>query len=288
MDTEYSKWNGYYIHGDIKEVDTIVESKGFIELDKEDVVSVLSADGENWITTGYGPSINKALDIALDNLPCFFGKTNNLLVEFLYGNIPPKMAHPPLFATILSESAPATKIRWGVSCDESLGDSFKVIIVASVNEKFIESYFDGIRECSPENPGISLSLKREQCNYWKKTVANDIDWSCILDYLRERIEHHIRYHRLPERFVNSKHYISRMELCCRLFELAAADFYDVEGVYVNARNFSRFVGPIFNEYHVKDIGKGDCQNYILSELRRAKAYKILWKFIDHNFPYWLD
>lgn len=157
-------------------------------------------------------------------------------------------------------------------------------------QQFLDACVDGTREYSLGNPDIALSLKRKKCYYWKETVANDsaIDWSYILDILRKRIEYHIGYHRYTDRFVNSKHYVSRMELCCRLLELAAADYYDMEGVYVNTRNFSRFVGRIFNEYHVKDIGKGDFQDYILSELRRAKAYKILWKFLDHNLTYWWD
>lgn len=157
-------------------------------------------------------------------------------------------------------------------------------------QQFLDACADGTREYSLGNPDVALSLKRKQSYYWKETVANDSarDWSYILDILRKRIEYHIGYHRYTERFVNSKHYISRMELCCQLLELAAADYYDMEGVYVNTRNFSRFVGPIFNEYHVKDIGKGDCQDYILSELRRTKAYKILWKFLDHNLTYWWD
>lgn len=157
-------------------------------------------------------------------------------------------------------------------------------------QQFLDACVDGTREYSLGNPDIALSLKRKQCYYWKETVANDsaIDWSYILDILRKRIEYHIGYHRYTDRFVNSKHYVSRMELCCRLLELAAADYYDMEGVYVNTRNSSRFVGRIFDEYHVKDIGKGDFQDYILSELRRAKAYKILWKFLDHNLTYWWD
>lgn len=157
-------------------------------------------------------------------------------------------------------------------------------------QQFLDACVDGTREYSLGNPDIALSRKRKQCYYWKETVANDsaIDWSYILDILRKRIEYHIGYHRYTDRFVNSKHYVSRMELCCRLLELAAADYYDMEGVYVNTRNFSRFVGRIFDEYHVKDIGKGDFQDYILSELRRAKAYKILWKFLDHNLTYWWD
>ena len=150
---------------------------------------------------------------------------------------------------------------------------------------------EGISYNHVENPGKDLSLKRKVCYYWKDAVANDsaIDWSYILDILRKRIEYHIGYHRYTDRFVNSKHYVSRMDLCCRLLELAAADCYDMEGVYVNTRNASRYIGRIFSQYDYDKIGKDDEFNELrLSELRRAKAYKILWKFLDHNLTYWWD
>ncbi|MDE6071652.1 MAG: hypothetical protein K2G53_03770 [Muribaculaceae bacterium] len=149
----------------------------------------------------------------------------------------------------------------------------------------------GISYNHVENPGKDLSLKRKVCYYWKNAVANDsaIDWSYILDILRKRIEYHIGYHRYTDRFVNSKHYVSRMDLCCRLLELAAADYYDMEGVYVNTRNASRYIGRIFSQYDYDKIGKDDEFNELrLSELRRAKAYKILWKFLDHNLADWWD
>lgn len=151
----------------------------------------------------------------------------------------------------------------------------------------------GGRQYPIPNPEKELSLKRKACYYWKETIADDsaIDWSYILDILRKRIEYHIGYHRYTDRFVNSKHYVSRMELCCRLLELAAAYYYDMDGVYVNSRNASRYVGPIFNQYHYEEIGKGNCKDdndYLMSELRRAKAYKTLWKFLDHNLTYWWD
>lgn len=150
---------------------------------------------------------------------------------------------------------------------------------------------DGFSYTYVENPGKELSLKRKACYYWKDKIANDsaIDWSYILDILSKRIEYHIGYHRYTDRFVNSKHYVSRMELCCRLLELAAADYYDMEGVYVNPRNASRFIGRIFSQYDYDKIGTDDQFNELrLSELRRAKAYKILWKFLDHNLTYWWD
>ncbi|WP_305150584.1 hypothetical protein [uncultured Duncaniella sp.] len=147
---------------------------------------------------------------------------------------------------------------------------------------------EGIAYNYVENPEKDLSLKRKACHYWKDTVANDsaIDWSYILDILRKRIEYHIGYHRFTDRFVNSKHYVSRMELCCRLLELAASDSYDIKGIYVNTRNASRYIGRIFSQYDYDKIGKGDEFNELrLSELRRAKAY---WQFLDHNLTYWWD
>lgn len=156
-------------------------------------------------------------------------------------------------------------------------------------EQFLDSCKDGTRDYSFENPDIAFSRERKRCYYWKETIANDsaIDWSYILDILRKRIEYHVGYHRYTDRFVNSRHYVSRMNLCCRLLELAAADYYDLEGVSVNTRNAARFIGPIFNQYHYEKIDTDD-SDYFLSELRRAKAYKILWKFLDHNLTYWWD
>ena len=80
-----------------------------------------------------------------------------------------------------------------------------------------------------------------------------------------------------------------MELCCRLIELATADSYDMNGVYVNDQNAKRYIGSIFSRYDYDEVSKdsGD-DEYYLSSLRRAKAYKILWKFIDHNLTNWWD
>ena len=52
MNTEISTWGGYAVHGDVKELDRIVESTGLINLDKEDIIKVLSSDGEIFVTYG--------------------------------------------------------------------------------------------------------------------------------------------------------------------------------------------------------------------------------------------
>lgn len=134
-----------------------------------------------------------------------------------------------------------------------------------------------------------LSDKRKRCYYWKSAGAEDsaFDWGYILDFLRKRIEFHIGYHRLADTFVTTRHYVSRMELCCRLLELAADYATDIEDVHVNTRNALRFVGPIFTRYDYEWIGENDDDVYLWN-LRRAKAYKILWRFLDHNLTNWWD
>lgn len=159
--------------------------------------------------------------------------------------------------------------------------------------KDCQKYFEEEFACDyVQNPGKDLSLKRKACYYWKDAIANDsaIDWIYILDILRKRIEYNIGYHRYTDRFVNSKHYVSRMKQCCRLLELAS-DNDGIEGIYVNIHNASRYIGRIFSQYDFDKIGKYKDDNLKvlrLSVLRQAKAYKILWKFLDHNLTYWWD
>ncbi len=148
-----------------------------------------------------------------------------------------------------------------------------------------------------EYPVIDLekeqSLKRKQCYYWKETIANDsaIDWSYILGIMRKRMEYHIGYHRFTDRFVNSRHYVSRMELCSQLLNLAGDDCRDLNGCYVNTRNALRFVGRIFGKYDLESLLKEKTEEdseYRMGILRSAKAYQILWRFLDHNHTYWWD
>lgn len=49
MNTKVLNWNGFDVHGDIKQLDHIVESSELINLDYDDILRVLSSDGENWI-----------------------------------------------------------------------------------------------------------------------------------------------------------------------------------------------------------------------------------------------
>lgn len=133
MDTGFSNWNGHTVYGDVKELDTIVESQGYINLDKKDVLGVLSAEGDNWITTGTDKQIVEAFKKAVNNLPFPIDKINSLLISFRCGDKQPVVTEFSMIPQILSKSDHCFDVKWGMAKEEDLTDSFKVILVASAN-----------------------------------------------------------------------------------------------------------------------------------------------------------
>lgn len=133
MITEHSNWNDYDVHGDIKELDAIVESTGFINLDKDDVLGILSAEGENCVTTGMGDHIDEAFTKAIHELPYSLDKITDLLISFRCGNLQPNMTDISRITSVLTKANLDMDVIWGIAKDETLGDSFKVILVASAN-----------------------------------------------------------------------------------------------------------------------------------------------------------
>ncbi len=132
MNNEISIWNGYPVHGDIKELDRIIESEGLITLDKDDVVNVLSAEGESHVTSGVNSKLGEAFNEAVNALPCKVDKVEELLIDFRFGNRQPDMSEFSSITDSLSGANPDINIMWGITSDESLGDSYKVVLVASV------------------------------------------------------------------------------------------------------------------------------------------------------------
>ena len=59
-------------------------------------------------------------------------KLTNTLIQFRYGNSQPNMAELSTITETLSKADSAINITWGMATDDSLGDSFKVVLVASV------------------------------------------------------------------------------------------------------------------------------------------------------------
>ena len=109
-----------------------MESEGLITLDKDDVASVLSTEGESYVTSGVNADLGEAFNEAVNALPCKVDKVDELLVGFRFGNRQPEMSGLSSITDTLSEVNPDINIMWGISSDESLGDSYKVVLVASV------------------------------------------------------------------------------------------------------------------------------------------------------------
>lgn len=132
MNNEISIWNGYPIHGDVKELAPIVESDHFINLDQDDIITVLSAEGESYITSGVNTNLGDAFNEAVNRLPCKIDKVNKLLIDFRCGNHQPKMSELSSISATLSEANPCSAIKLGISSDETLADSYKIVLLASV------------------------------------------------------------------------------------------------------------------------------------------------------------
>lgn len=132
MNNEISTWNGYPVHGDIKELDCITESDGLINLDKDVVVNVLSAEGESHVTSGVNSKLGEAFNEAVNALPCKVDKVEELLIDFRFGNRRPDMSEFSSVTDSLSGANLGINIMWSITSDESLGDSYKVVLVASV------------------------------------------------------------------------------------------------------------------------------------------------------------
>lgn len=127
-----SIWNGYPVHGDIKELDRLVESDGFICLNKDDIMDVLSADGTSYIITGIGDILGEAFNNAVNDLPCKIDPINKLLIDFCCGTRQPDMAELSSISSSLSEANEDIDVMWGMTSDDSLGESYKVVLLASL------------------------------------------------------------------------------------------------------------------------------------------------------------
>ena len=132
MTKKISEWNGYPVHGDVKELDRIIESDHFFNLDQDDIINVLSAEGNNYVAFAINANLGDALNAAKNSLPCKLDKVNSLLIDFYFGNKDPEMSELSCINATLSEANTNIDIKWGISSDETLGDLYKVVLLASV------------------------------------------------------------------------------------------------------------------------------------------------------------
>lgn len=127
------------------------------------------------------------------------------------------------------------------------------------------------------------SKDKKRLFFWSDTIINDspIDWSWNLSILKKKLEYNIGYWEYVQRHVGWEEDVRRMQLCCRLLEIAANDHTDIKGVYINIHNASRY------DYE-GNFGSEDMDEYYKEKLRREKAYHIVWRFMEKNMKKWWD
>lgn len=127
------------------------------------------------------------------------------------------------------------------------------------------------------------SLDRKRLHFWSDTIINDsaIDWSWNLLILKKKLEYNIGYWKYVQRHVGWEEDVARMQLCCLLLEIAASDYTDVKNKYVNKGNYKRFFNrTMFDSEEFEEMHK--------EELRREKAYRLVWRFMENNMKKWWD
>ncbi|MDE6447679.1 MAG: hypothetical protein K2L35_05120 [Muribaculaceae bacterium] len=126
MNNGISIWNGYPVHGDIKELDRIIEWGG---VSQNYIFNLLSAEGESYVTSGVNARLVEAFNEAVNALPCKVDKVEELLIVLRWGN--PQTDTCEQLSSIYDMLSDIKSV-WDVSANESFGNSCRVVLVASV------------------------------------------------------------------------------------------------------------------------------------------------------------
>lgn len=189
--------------------------------------------------------------------------------------------YPPEYHQNLIKTNPVTGI--------SNRDVSTAIEALNVYDNVPSSYFFDSEyedECNRIGKINAESCERKRLRYWKNTILNDepYDWSFNLIILRKKIEYNIGYYRLTQRFVGWEQAVAKMSLSCRLISISLGEDDDKKAKYININNCTRF----HNE--PSDLDKENEDFYLLwkRDLRKAKAYKILWVLLSRYLRSWWD
>lgn len=152
------------------------------------------------------------------------------------------------------------------------------------NYSFLDFYPNHLKDCRNREKQREIewpSLSRIRLRYWRDTILNDaaISWPWNLTILIKKLEYNIGYWKYVQRHVGWCEDVERMELCCKLLEIASENYPEMTGIYVNSSNAARYGMTILNNVFLE---------FQLKDLRKEKAYRILWQFLDHNMKKWWD
>lgn len=130
MNTDKTIWNGLTLTGDSSELDRIIETQGYVTLDKHDIITTLSAPGQSHATKGTGPDLTTAFRNAAEALPEHIGNADRLLIQFWNGTRQATTDDIAGIADYIKTLNHDITVLWGIAQDDSIGESFKTTILA--------------------------------------------------------------------------------------------------------------------------------------------------------------
>ena len=126
-----SIWSCFNVNGDVTEIEAIVSTPGLIALDRDDIVSVLEAEGESFVVTGTGFTLNAALDSALANVHVKPETITDLVIAVWCNDTKVPMSAFTVLSEFTSALAPEINVTWGVFSDASFGGKYKVVLIGT-------------------------------------------------------------------------------------------------------------------------------------------------------------
>lgn len=128
----------YTIIGDKSEIEAMLTSHGYINIDIGDIEHTLSKSSPNYVTTGYGKGENGLADAfkqSLSKLPISLCEVSHMLLN-IYVSKTNAITTKYLDDFLKSESycnslGNIDDVFWGIAIDESLDNEIKVSLIAS-------------------------------------------------------------------------------------------------------------------------------------------------------------
>lgn len=127
------EWNGFAGYGDVNELNRIIRARGVVNIDRADLEHTLSRNGENYVVTACGDSTSHCFKEALAALPKPICQLRSLILDVCYGSR--QLLVSDMADMIATEECKQIEdkltLLWGVAEDDTLGDKFKIVLLAS-------------------------------------------------------------------------------------------------------------------------------------------------------------
>lgn len=129
-------YENYMIIGDTAEIDKIISTCGFINIDIVDIESTLSKDAVNYVTIGSADGegcIANALTDAIDKLPIEMDCISKMLFQiWMPKDMPSPLNEMRIMTDSISSLSAYIDIIWGCAYDESLKEQHaKITLIAA-------------------------------------------------------------------------------------------------------------------------------------------------------------